>query len=59
MTVMDFFERYLHVTLDGGTGLAELAFLTTIVVCGTAALVYRRVVGAVRRGGSTSRIGSV
>jgi hypothetical protein len=25
--LMDFFERFFHVSLDGGNGLAELAFL--------------------------------
>ena len=47
---MDFFERYLHITPDGGSGATEAIYIAVVVLIALALVLRRELTRLVRRG---------
>jgi hypothetical protein len=48
--VMDFLERYLHITPDGGSGATEAIYIAVVVLMALALVLRRELTCLVRRG---------
>ena len=47
---MDFLERYLHISPDGGSGATEVIYIAVVVLIALALVLRREITGLVRRG---------